>query len=121
MLTTNFSLPFVPGTVTVSFLDAHTELGEMPRWMAVASTNGLNAEPGWRWPCVARLNGCDAKFSPPTIARTSPVALSIATSDACGPPGALSHALTDCSAACCSLMSSVVEMRRPPSNARRAP
>ena len=62
MLTTNFSLPFVPGTVTVSFFDAQTELGEMPRWSAVASTNGLNAEPGWRWPCVARLNGCDAKF-----------------------------------------------------------
>ena len=30
--------------------------GAMPSRSAVASTNGLNAEPGWRSPCVARLN-----------------------------------------------------------------
>ena len=30
----------------------------MPASSASASTNGLNAEPGWRWPWVARLNGC---------------------------------------------------------------
>ena len=41
----------------VSFADAHVELGLMPRRSASASTNGLNAEPGWRWPWVARLNG----------------------------------------------------------------
>ena len=29
----------------------------MPFSSAAASTNGLNAEPGWRWPWVARLNG----------------------------------------------------------------
>ena len=29
----------------------------MPSFSAVASVNGLNAEPGWRWPWVARLNG----------------------------------------------------------------
>ena len=29
----------------------------MPSFSASASMNGLNAEPGWRWPCVARLNG----------------------------------------------------------------
>ena len=29
----------------------------MPFLSASASTNGLNDEPGWRWPWVARLNG----------------------------------------------------------------
>ena len=41
----------------MSLCDAQTELGEMPFLSASASTNGLNAEPGWRWPWVARLNG----------------------------------------------------------------
>ena len=121
MLTTNFSLPRVPGTVMTSLRDGHTDPAEIPRSSAVARTNGLNAEPGWRWPCVARLNGCDTKSSPPTIARTSPLALSIATSEACGPPGVLSHALTASSAAFWSLTSSVVRMRSPPSKAFRAP
>ena len=30
--------------------------GWMPFSSAAASTNGLNAEPGWRWPSVAMLN-----------------------------------------------------------------
>jgi hypothetical protein len=45
------------GTGMTSFLELHVEAGETPSRSAVASTNGLNAEPGWRWPCVARLNG----------------------------------------------------------------
>ncbi len=47
--------------------------------------NGLIDEPGWRWPLVARLNGRALKSVPPTIACTSPVLLSIATSEALGP------------------------------------
>ena len=45
----------------------------------------MNAEPGWRWPLVARLNGRASKSVPPTIALTSPVLFSMATSDALGP------------------------------------
>ena len=30
--------------------------GAIPSRSAAASTNGLKAEPGWRSPCVARLN-----------------------------------------------------------------
>ena len=30
--------------------------GAIPFRSAAASTNGLKAEPGWRSPCVARLN-----------------------------------------------------------------
>ena len=47
--------------------------------------NGLKAEPGWRWPLVARLKGRASKSVPPTMALTSPVLFSIATSDALGP------------------------------------
>ena len=45
------------GTLMTCFLETQVELGEIPRRSAVASTNGLKAEPGWRWPCVARLKG----------------------------------------------------------------
>ncbi len=45
------------GTWKTIRLDSHVEYGEIPRRSAVASTNGLKADPGWRWPCVARLNG----------------------------------------------------------------
>jgi hypothetical protein len=51
----NFSL--LLGTWMTWRLEIHVELGEIPRRRAVARTNGLKAEPGWRWPCVARLNG----------------------------------------------------------------
>ena len=47
--------------------------------------NGLKAEPGWRCPFVARLNGFSRKLSPPTSAFTSPVAFSIVTSETDGP------------------------------------
>ena len=59
--------------------------GEMPFSSAATRVNGLKAEPGWRCPCVARLNGRFSKSAPPTIARTPPVLLSIATSAALGP------------------------------------
>ena len=51
----NFSL--LPGTSKTFLREDHTEPGEIPRLSASASTNGLKAEPGWRWPWVARLNG----------------------------------------------------------------
>ena len=60
------------------------ELSEYPCSIAVASVNGLNEEPGWRCPLVARLNGWFLKSLPPTIALTSPVALSITTTEAVG-------------------------------------
>jgi hypothetical protein len=52
-LTSNFSPPL---SVNTFFLEVHVEPGEMPCRSASASTNGLNEEPGCRWPCVARLN-----------------------------------------------------------------
>ena len=80
--------------------------------------NGLNAEPGWRWPLVARLNGFCSKSVPPTIAFTSPVLFSIATSDALGPTPA-SRPLIACSAAAWSSGSSVVVTLSPPLNTAR--
>ena len=65
--------------------ELHSEVGEMPCWSAAARMNGFIAEPGWRWPFVARLNGLCSKSVPPTIAFTSPVLFSIATSEALGP------------------------------------
>ena len=95
----------------------------MPRSSARASTNGLNAEPGWRWPWVARLNGWDAYrlSSPPTMARTMPSLLEIATREACGPVSFGSQSLIAFCAAVWSLESIVVLTCRPPSNASRAP
>ena len=75
--------------------------------------NGLNAEPGWRCPFVARLNGRCSKSVPPTIAFTSPVRFSIATRDALGPTP-VSRLAIACSAAVCSSGSSVVFTFRPP-------
>ena len=101
--------------------ESNTESGVKPDSSATASVNGLNAEPGWRWPSVARLNGYWAKSSlpltigPPTIARTSPVLLSIATSEAVGRPCPVgSSSEIACSAAACSLRSIVVRIFRPP-------
>ena len=78
---------------------------------AIASVNGLNEEPGLPVTLgreverVMRvvLLAVDVD-RPPTIARTSPVLLSIATIDALGrPEPAGSSALIACSAACCML------------------
>ena len=44
--------------------------GEKPASSAAANTNGLKAEPGWRFASVARLYGLSAKLRPPTMART---------------------------------------------------
>ena len=51
---------------------------------AVTRVKGLNDEPGWRWPLVARLKGSFSKSLPPTIALTPPVLLSITTTEAVG-------------------------------------
>ena len=41
-------------------LETKLVAGATPSSSAVASTNGLNDEPGWRSPCTARLN-CDSR------------------------------------------------------------
>ncbi len=46
---------------------------------------GLNDEPTWRSAWVARLNFDSSKLRPPTIAFTSPVELSSASSAPCTP------------------------------------
>ena len=66
-------------------LDVNVLSGEMPSLSAVASTNGLKEEPGWRSPCTARLNWLSWKLRPPYITSTAPVEGLIATSAACGP------------------------------------
>jgi hypothetical protein len=100
--------------------DDHTEPGPIPRSSAAARMNGLIAEPGWRWPFVARLNGRLSKLSPPTSARTPPVLLSITTIDAAGPIPP-SRPTIACSAAFCRAGSSVVLIFSPPPNAAPAP
>ncbi len=74
-----------------SGFDTNVEPGAIPFWSAVASTNGLNADPGCRCACAARLNWLTRKFWPPTIATTRPSRGSIATSAAVGPSGPVSH------------------------------
>src|ERR671932_2608894 len=69
--------------------EGNTVEGEIPSFNAVASTNGLNDEPGWRSPCTARLNWLCRKLSPPYIATISPVRGRIATSAADGPFGSV--------------------------------
>ena len=56
MFTTNFS-PGEPGTGNSFFWEAKVEFGSTPLSSASISVNGLNDEPGWRWPLVARLKG----------------------------------------------------------------
>ena len=63
--------PFTNGSVFGC--EAQTLFGSTPSSSARARMNGLKAEPGWRWPLVARLKGRALKSEPPTIARTSPV------------------------------------------------
>src|SRR2546428_12072808 len=63
-----------------------------PARIAAAYTNGLKVEPGWRIAWVARLDLESAKSRPPTMARTYPLLVSIATRapwrDGVGGPGA---------------------------------
>ena len=82
--------------------EVKTVCGEIPCSTAVVSTNGLNAEPVWRWPCTARLNWLLRKFWPPTIASTRPSRGSMATSAASGPRGSGSHWSTALRAISCS-------------------
>ena len=98
----------------------------MPFFSAAASTNGLNAEPGWRWPSVAMLKVDSPRlvlrpyFAPPTIAFTSPLRGSIDTSEpeigvpAWPTPRRWSR--TCFSACACSARSIEVYTRRPPLN-----
>ena len=84
----------------------------MPCSSAAASTNGLNPEPAWRPPWVARLNRADGaspkKSRPPTMASTCPVSLRITTIAADGPPSQGRMAVRALSAACCTSGCSVV-------------
>ena len=61
-----------PGAVTSCRLKS-TVTGEKPCCSAAAYTNGLKAEPGWRWLFTARLKGEALKSRPPTRARMAPV------------------------------------------------
>ena len=79
----------------------HRESSEYPCSIAVASVNGLNAEPAWRPEPpspVARFTFETAKFFPPYIARTAPLRGSIATTAAAGPPGSFRRLATASSA-----------------------
>ena len=120
MFTTNFSLPPEFGTGNSFGRDSKVCSVLTPSRSAAISVNGLNAEPGWRWPLVARLNGRSSKSSPPTIAFTSPVLFSIATSDALGPMPARFCEIA-ASAAAWSSGSSVVLMSSPPPKTTPAP
>ena len=77
--------------------EAKTSAVERPCSSAVIRVNGLNDEPGWRWPLVARLNGASWKSGPPTIARTAAVSLSSTTTEAVGsiPPSRLATIALD--------------------------
>ena len=77
------------------------EFNEYPCSIAVASVNGLNAEPACRPEPpspVARFTFETAKFFPPYIARTAPLRGSIATTAAAGSPGVGSRLATASSA-----------------------
>ena len=112
----------LPWTVKLNVLgpEVHTDNGLIPFWRAVARMKGLIADPGWRWPLVARLKGRRMKSFPPTIARTSPVWLSITTAEAVGPTPARRPWIA-CCAACWKAGSIVVFTFKPPPNAAPAP
>ena len=86
----------------------------MPNSMAVARAIGLNVEPGWREPCVARSNWSREYGRVDVIARMSPVFGLIETTAASGSPGVLRMSCIASSAQTWSLGSTVVRMRRPP-------
>ena len=73
-----------PASITTGW-ETSSDDGAIPSFSAAASTNGLNAEPGCRSPCVARLNWLAWKLRPPIIATTAPVWTLIETSAAVGP------------------------------------
>ena len=102
-----------PASITTG-CESMIEAGEMPSFSAAASTNGLNAEPGCRSPCVARLNWLAWKFRPPIIASTAPVWTLRTTSAALGPIDAGRTVLIACFANLCRLRSIVVVTFSPP-------
>ena len=101
--------------------DGNVVAGEMPSLRAVASTNGLNDDPGWRSPCTARLNWLWRKLSPPYIARISPVLGRTATRAAEGPFGSFSTLWIALRASFWRRRSIVVCTFRPPPKTRRVP
>ena len=84
-----------------------------------ARTNGLNAEPGWRWPCVARLNG-DVVVVAPADHRADLAGLVVDRDERGGRAGRVAEpaAARSASAARWRSRSSVVRIFRPPVNAR---
>ena len=76
------------GIVIVDGPDQYSPSSAKPWSSAAASVNGLNADPAWRphpsHGSVARFSFDSFQSRPPTIASTSPVALSIVTSAASG-------------------------------------
>src|SRR5256885_14675170 len=98
-------------------LDGNVVAGETPCLSAVASTNGLNDEPGCRSPWTARLNWLLRELLPPIIASTLPSRGSTATSAAEGPFGLVSHFVVACRAKRWTLRAIVGATRRPPARA----
>lgn len=92
----------------------HIDFGETLDSMAAANVNGLKADPACRRAWVARLNLAVSKSRPPTMARISPVAGSMATRAAEGSCGSGRCAATASSAARCMELSRLVRTRRPP-------
>src|SRR6478752_1044424 len=101
----------------------------MPASIAAASVNGLNVEPGCRWPC-AKLNWVFLKLDVDAIATIAPVDGRMDTSAAAGshePVGAPGHGGSRrmpriaLYASFCRRGSIVVVTRRPPPTTARAP
>src|SRR5690349_1291196 len=88
--------------------------GFTPSRSAVISAITLNEDPGWRWPCAARLN-CDLLYWPEeAIARMCPLAGSIVTIADDGPMSPIVFAI-EVRASACFLRSIVVWTFRPDS------
>src|SRR3954469_20305675 len=101
----------------------------MPASMAAASVNGLNVEPGWRWPC-AKLNCVFLNLEVDVMATISPVEGRIETSAAAGSQeafgapeqgGSLSTPRIALYASFCICGSMVVVTLRPPPSTACAP
>src|SRR5256885_11210828 len=77
-----------PGTLRWSGLDTYVvEFGFTPSSSAVTSTIGLNADPGWRWPCAARVKVRLFYGPPRPLARRYPVLRAVPTTGRGGSAG----------------------------------
>src|SRR3954449_6296504 len=83
-------------------LETNVVAGEIPSSSAVASTNGLNDEPGCRSPCTARLNWLRREVRPPAQAGAFPFFRAVAPRAADGPFGSVSTDLIAFFAIVCS-------------------